>query len=297
MPAPALLRPMTLDDVAAVDRLTDDGFYDLDVRTHRTGWPEPARRSAARSAAWRRRLAHLVEHDGPGCWVAEDEDGALVGAVASMTRELMWLLATFVVRPGARGQGLGRQLLEAALSHGRGCLRGMLAASEDPLAVRRYRLAGFDLHPAMLLWGTVDRDVLPVVEHVRGGAPGDIDLMNSVDRQTRGAAHGADHELLVATYPLLVVDRAFGSGYAYLNEGGGPYLLAATSRRAATALLWECLAAGSPEVPVTVGHISAANPWAVDVGMAARMELHTRGYLALRGMQPPAPYLPCGTFL
>lgn len=287
---------MRPEDVAAVERLTDEGFYDLDVRTHRTGWPAPARRSPERSAAWRERLTHVLAHDPGGCWVAEGDAG-IAGAAASMNRELMWLLATFVVRPGAQGQGLGRQLLDAALSHGRGCLRGMLCASEDPLAARRYRLAGFDLHPAMLLWGPVAREVLPVVEHVREGSAGDIDLMNSVDRQTRGAAHGVDHEMLTKLYRLVVLDRATGTGYAYVEPGGGPYLLAATSRRAATALLWECLAATSPDRPATIPHMTAANTWAMDVGMTARMELHTRGYLALRGMAPPAPYLPSGHFL
>jgi GNAT superfamily N-acetyltransferase len=287
---------MRPEDVAAVERLTDEGFYDLDVRTYRTGWPVPARRSPERSAAWRDRIHHLLAHDPGGCWVAEDDAG-IAGAAASMNRELMWVLATFVVRPGVQGKGLGRQLLEAALSHGRGCLRGMLCASEDPLAARRYRLAGFDLHPAMLTWGPVAREVLPVVEHVREGSAADVDLMNSVDRQTRGAAHGVDHEMLTGLYRLVVVDRASGTGYAYVEPGGGPYLLAATSRRAATALLWECLAATSPDQPATVPHITAANSWAVDVGMAARMELHTRGYLALRGMAPPAPYLPSGHFL
>jgi hypothetical protein len=43
--------------------------------------------------------------------------------------------------------------------------------------------------------------------------------------------------------------------------------------------------------------VTAANEWAIDVGMAARLELHLDGYLALRGMSPPAPYVHHGTFL
>ena len=61
----------------------------------------------------------------------------------------MWILATYAVRPGLQGQGIGKALLAAALHHGRGCLRGMLSASADPKAVRRYRAAGFSLHPQM----------------------------------------------------------------------------------------------------------------------------------------------------
>jgi predicted N-acetyltransferase YhbS len=287
---------MRPEDVPAVERLTDEGFHDLDVRTHRAGRPAPTRRSAERSAAWQHRLRHLLAHDAAGCWVAEDDSG-IVGAAAALRRDTMWLLATFVVRPGRQRQGLGKQLLEAALAYGRGCLRGMIAASDDPAAVRRYRLAGFDVHPTMLLTGPVDRDVLPVVEHVRDATAADRDLMDSVDRQVRGAAHGVDHAVLGELYRAVVVDRPTGSGYAYVDRDGGPYLLAATSRRAATALLWETLAATSPDRPATVSHVTTGNGWAIDVGMAARMELHTRGYLALRGMGPPAPYLPSGQFL
>lgn len=296
MPADFYIRPMRPEDVPDVELLTAEAYYDLDMRTHRTGWPQPTRRGDAHSVAWQRRMCHLLTHDPGGCWVAEDASG-LIGIAASMRRELTWLLASFAVRPGLQGRGVGGHLLEAALSYGSGCLRAMLAASEDPRAVRRYRLAGFDLHPTMLLWGRVPRAALPVVEHVREGSAGDIDLMNSVDRRVRGSAHGVDHEVLAGLYRLVVVDRHTGSGYAYVEPGGGAYLLAATNRRTATSLLWESLAASSPDQPALVHHLTAANTWALDVGMAARMELHTRGYLAVRAMAPPAPYLPSGQFL
>jgi len=287
---------MAAEDVPAVERLTAEGFYELDVRTTPPEWPAPTPRSEAKAQAWRRRMAHILRHDGQGCWVAEDPSG-LIGVAAAMRRDLTWILATFVVRPGLQGRGAGRMLLDAALSYGSGCLRGMLAASGDPKAARRYRLAGFTLHPWMFLSGPVPRDLLPVVERVREGSAGDIDLMNSVDRQVRDAAHGVDHEVLTSTYRLVVADRTTGSGYAYVEPRGGPYLLAATNRRTATDLLWETLAASSPDASCTIAHVSAANEWAVDVGMAAGMSLYTSGYLALRHMKPPMPYLPSGHFL
>jgi hypothetical protein len=40
-----------------------------------------------------------------------------------------------------------------------------------------------------------------------------------------------------------------------------------------------------------------ANEWAVDVGLAARLDIGQEGYLALRGMREPAPYLASGQFL
>jgi GNAT superfamily N-acetyltransferase len=296
MAADYYVRPMVQADVPAVERLTDEAFLELDVRTHRTGWPEPAHREEVAAAEWRRRLSHLLRTDPRGCWVAED-GGGLLGAAASMRRDMTWLLATYAVRPGVQGRGIGRPLLDAALAYGAGCLRGMIASSDDPPAVRRYRLAGFTMHPTMLLWGAVPRASLPVVERVRDGSVGDVDLMNSVDRQVRDAAHGVDHEMLAGSHRLVVADRSTGSGYVYLKPDGSPYLLAATSRRTATDLLWEALAASAPETPVAVARISAVNEWAVDVGMTCRMELWTHGYLALRGMKPPAPYLPSGHFL
>ena len=291
-----VVRPMQPGDVAAVERLTSQAFYDVDVRTHRPGLPEPQQRPEERVVPWLARMRHMLEHDAPGCWVAED-DGRLVGAVAAVRRELMWALATFAVLPGEQGRGIGRALLDAAGEHARGCLRGMISASSDPAAVRLYHRAGFTLHPWMYLHGRVPREVLPVVERLREGGPGDVDLMDSVDRQVRGAAHGVDHQVLLTTYRLVVADRSTGSGYAYVLPEGGVHLLAATNRRTATDLLWEAVAASSPDRDCTIAHVSAQNAWAVDLGLAAGMRLETSGYLALLGMKPPAPYLPSPHFL
>jgi len=292
----ALIRPMTAADVAAAERLSSAAYYELDLRTHQRSWPDPSPRPPERAERWHLRTEHLLRTDPGGCWVAE-QGGELVGFATSLTRELMWILGSYAVRPGLQGHGIGRALLDAALHHGRGCLRGMLNASSDPKALRRYALAGFTLHPQLLLWGPVDRSLLPVIEYVREGTDGDRDLMDSLDRRTRGAAHGPDHDVLATELRLVVTDRPTGSGYAYVNQGGAPVVLAASSRRAATALMWEALAASDPQQPVEVGHVSPANGWAVDVAIAARLDVHTRGFLALRGMKEPTPYLPHPTLL
>jgi Acetyltransferase (GNAT) domain len=224
-----------------------------------------------------------------------DVDGEMVGFATSCTRELMWILASYAVRPRLQGQGIGKALLAAALYHGRGCLRAMFSSSADPKAVRRYRAAGFSLHPQMHLTGTVDRSAIPVVEKVRDGSMSDFELMDSVDRRVRGAAHGPDHPLLLGLYRLVVSDTSTGSGYAFHAADGTPLLLAATNRRTATRLLWECLAATGERA--LVPHVTAANEWAIDVGLAARLDLVQDGYLALRNMRPPAPYLHHGSLL
>jgi GNAT superfamily N-acetyltransferase len=290
------IRPMRPDDVAAVERLTSQSYYELDQRTSPRGASDPSPRSAARGLLWQRRVHHLLGTDPGGCWVAE-VDGAVVGTAVSFNRELMWVLASFAVRPDLQGAGIGAQLLAGALHHGRGCLRGILSASADPKAARRYKLAGFDLHPQMLLRGHVERSAIPVVDRVREGSAGDYDLMDSVDRRARGAAHGPDHAVLAAEFLLLVADRSTGSGYVYATETGSPVLLAATNRRTAADLTWSALAMSPPDVAVEIPHVTAANQWAIDLGIAARLDLHTLGYLAVRRMKPPAPYLHHGSFL
>ena len=292
----AVVRPMREADLEAFADITATAYHEVDTRTYQRSWPDPVRRPAARNGAWTNRTLAALRTDAGGCWVAE-LDGEVVGGAVSRVRELMWILASFAVRPEHQGRGIGTHLMAAAMHHGRGCLRGMLAASADPAAVRRYRLAGFDLHPQMLLTGVVDRAAIPVVDRVREGSAGDVDLLDSVDRQTRGAAHLSDHELLMAQFRLVVTDHTTGSGYAYVDDDGSPCLLAATNRRTAARLMWESLASSPPGAQVSVHHITAANAWALDVGLAAHMAIHQNGYLCLRGMTPPAPYLHHGSLL
>ncbi len=292
-----VVRPMRAADVEAAERLSAGSFHDLDRRVLRRSDPLPEPRTPERGRIWVERTHHLLGTDPGGCWVAEDGAG-LAGFATSLTRELLWVLSTYVVRPDVQGRGVGRVLLEAALHHGRGCLRGMLCSSDDPRAFRRYRQAGFTLHPNLSLQGRVDRSAIPTLRRVREATAGDTDLMDSVDRRTRGAAHGPDHALMQRTWRAVVCDAGTGSGYAYLDAGGGVALLAATDRRTATELLWTALADGSADGSVQqVHHVTAANEWAVDVAMAARMTVTTSGYLAVRGMRPPAPYLPSGALL
>jgi ribosomal protein S18 acetylase RimI-like enzyme len=291
----ALLRPMRSEDVPDAERLCDEAFLDADRALTPPALPAPVGRSPGRSREWIERTRHFLTTDPGGCWAAE-VNGTLVGFATSYRRDLTWFLATYAVRPGLQGAGIGRMLLDAALGHGRGCLRAMVSASGDPKAFRRYRLAGFTMHPQLALTGRVDRSAIPALRHVREGSGDDFALLDSVDRRCRDAAHGPDHELLARFHRLVVIDRPGSSGYAYLS-GSGPALVAATDRRTAAELLWESLASCPPDEPASVRHVTAVNDWAVDVGLAARLAVHQEGYLALRGMKPPMPYLHNGSFL
>lgn len=292
----ALIRPALESDLDALAAITATSYHAVDELTFQRSWPDPQPRPASRNRSWINRTRHTLETDPAGCWVAE-VDGAVVGGAISRVRELMWSLASFAVLPEHQGHGIGTQLMAAAMHHGRGCLRGMFAASADPGAVRRYRLAGFTLHPQMFVTGVVDRSEIPVIDRVREGSAGDIDLLNSIDRQTRGAAHLSDHEVLLEQFRLVVCERNSGSGYAYVDDLGSATLVAGTTRRTATDVLWEALGSSTPGTSVAVHHITAANEWAIDVGLAARMSVHQSGYLCLRGMAPPSPYIHHGSML
>jgi GNAT superfamily N-acetyltransferase len=285
-----MIRPMTADDVEEAERLCDEAFTPMAEPGMSTG------RTPLQQAQWRQRAAHLVATDPGGCWVA-DQDGVMLGFATSYRRDLTWFLATYAVQVGRQGQGIGRAVLDAALTHARGCLRGMLSASRDPKAFRRYRHAGFTMHPQMFLTGRVDRSAIPVVEHVRDGNESDFALLDSLDRRCRDAAHGPDHTVLLAQNRLVVLDRPSGSGYAYIGNGGRPAVVCATTRKVAGLLLWEAIASAPDDGLLTVPHVTVANEWAIDVGLAAGLAVDTGGYLALRGMKPPAPYLHHGALL
>jgi GNAT superfamily N-acetyltransferase len=279
---------MAADDVPVAERLSDEAFTPMAEPGMFTG------RSPEQQAMWEVRARHLLGTDPAGSWVAE-RDGEMLGFATSYRRDLTWFLATYAVRPHLQGQGLGRVLLDAALTHSRGCLRGMISSSRDPRAFRRYRQSGFTLHPQMFLHGRVDRSALPVVEHVRDGSEADFDLLDSLDRRRRDAAHGPDHAVLLAQNRLVVTDRPSGSGYAYITPEGKPAVVCASDRRTATSLLWEAVASATDQL--TIPHVTAANEWAIDVGLAAGLSVDTAGYLAVRGMKPPAPYLHHGALL
>ncbi|UMG92033.1 GNAT family N-acetyltransferase [Nocardioides sp. TF02-7] len=222
------------------EQISDRAFHELDLRTTPRDQPEPEPRSPEHSARWIARTLRFLEHDPGGCWVAEDADG-VAGFATSLVRERVWCLATYAVRPGLQGRGVGARLLEAAESHGDDCETGMLAASTDPRAVRRYWRAGFTLHPQVQLQGRVDRSRLRGADGVRAGGPDDRELADEVARRLRGGGHGPDHESLAGLGRMLVAEDRTGLGFAYADDAR-LHLLAATHPVTAQALLWECLA-------------------------------------------------------
>ncbi|WP_280429003.1 GNAT family N-acetyltransferase [Nocardia brasiliensis] len=285
------VRLMRTTDVPGAERASGLGFLEVDRHYRRVNEPEPEPRSEADAKQWSDRLRYFLTADPAGCWVATHDD-EVVGLAVSQNREQLWYLASYVVLPGQQGTGIGKRLMDAVLAHA-GDRAGMISASGHPGATRRYRLAGFSLHPQMRMVGTVDRSTLPAVTGLAEGTAEDFDWMDRLDQQLRGAGHGPDHGYLLGANRL-VVSRA-EPGYVYLDAHGNTKLLAAGQPDTARKLLWEALATAPGAM--LVNSITTANEWAIDVGLAARLDLFQEGYLALRGMEEPRPYLINGAFL
>jgi GNAT superfamily N-acetyltransferase len=195
------IRPLQLADVEATERVSDLTFVEADRRSRRVSDPEPEMRTADERAAWLERAAHFLAHDPGGCWIACRGDD-VIGFALAQRRGGCWYLWTYGVLPGHQGHGVGAALMDTVLAHAEG-LPGMLSSTIHPAATRRYRLAGFELHPQMRMVGEVDRTRLPAVADVVEGDTDDIEWMDELDVRRRGGGHGPDHELLLATHHLL----------------------------------------------------------------------------------------------
>ena len=100
----AVVRPMREGDLEAFGEITATSYYEVDARTYQRAWPDPVRRPPGRNGAWLDRTRAALRSDPGGCWVAE-VDGKVVGGAVSRVRELMWILASFAVRPELQGEG------------------------------------------------------------------------------------------------------------------------------------------------------------------------------------------------
>lgn len=239
------------------------------------------------------RLGHFLRTDPEGSFVAELE-GRVVGFAQSFVREGYWVLSLLATLPGNQGHGLGRRLLDAALATAPAGSPGTIQASRDPSALALYSSAGFSCHPAMKAEGAMSRPG-PPDPRVRTGGPGDIALVDAVDRRRRGAARGVDiaHMLGVAGNRLLLMEDR---GYAVARDDR-LITLGALDEGAAVALLQTALA-GIPEgATVEVAWLTSAQQWAIDTVVRAGIALHPYGAVMVRGMPgPPAPCIPSGGY-
>lgn len=274
------------EDAAGAHELAIAAFQDLSRRLHEP--PRPPGDPAAAHVRMRRVLAT----DPGGCWVTEDAAG-LTGAVLALLREGLWGLSLLVVRPDLQSTGIGSALLARALEYGAGARGGIILASPDARALRAYARAGFELHPTV--YATGEPQGVAAAPEVREFEPDDHELAAAVDRAVRGAAHGGDLDALAAGGSELLTFP--GRGYAAHREGAVK-TIAAFDDEAAAALLRTVLARVPNGADAEVEWLTGAQQWAIDVAVAARLELRTGGAVFLRGeVGTFRPYLPGGAYL
>ena len=298
------MRPEDAADAGAVADAALSALYPVEM---------PAAEAESRAPGRTARAAHLQRTDPGGCWVA-DADGRVVGAALGLVREGVWGLSLFGLLPAFQGQGLGRRLYERALAYGADQAGGIILSSSHAAAMRSYaRSPGFRLLPAVELSGAWDPRKLPAALRCR---PGDLDAdratLDAASRHVRGASHATDLPTLLARpgFGLLVLED---EGFAVAHEGS-PYVLAARTEAAPPAstaearaarteaaaedLLWGCMASGPRGGSVHAGFVTAANQWAIRVGLEAGLALSPDGPVFVRGdVGPMAPYLPSGAYL
>ena len=278
---------MRADDVAAADLVAFEALWGM--------VPRPGETLEARARRGQSRIAHLLETDPGGAWVAES-GGRVVGTALALVRDALWGLSLFAVEPVLQGNGVGRQLLDAALGYADGARGALILSSTDPKAMRRYARAGFALRPAVAAAGIVDRAALPARHpEIRAATGDDLGATEAVSRAVRGATHAPDlPNALAGGHELLVLgDRGF-----VLHRGGAPGLLAARDEETAQALLWAALGASAPGATVHVDFMSAGQDWAVAVALEAGLALSPDGPIFVRGeVGPLRPYLPSGAWL
>jgi GNAT superfamily N-acetyltransferase len=269
-----MLRPMTVDDADAVLDLME-AVWGADDRP-----PGLVR------------IRHLATTDPGGAWVTTGDDGAVDGAALALVREGLWGLSLLIVRPDRQSSGRGRELLAAAMRYGADVDKGIIIASADSRALRSYWRAGFTLRPAFDAEGPV-RVRPPAPAGVREGRwPSDRDLVDAISRSRRGAAHGPDADALLAAGCRLFVHD--GGGFAFAR-GGRAVLLAATDERIARELLRAVLHESERGIVWFIDH---DQQWALDVVLAAGLELKPAGATCIKGeVGPMAPYLPSGAYL
>ena len=272
---------MLADDVPAVAELTAAAF------SREIADEVDARR-------WRERNAYPLTTDPDGAFVAE-LDGRIVGVAQAIVRERLWVLSRLAVAPDIQSAGAGRDLFDRALEYGRTTDAGLIVSSNDPRALRLYAGSGFAMHPTFRADGLVDRRALPrnhagVIEDDRIDDP---ESLAGLTRAIRGAPYNGELRFALERGGRLL--RLGDRGFAVVDPAAGPFVLVARDEAAASALLWHALA--MTDGPIRVRWITSAQPWAIDVLVAARLELVAYGALCVRGAPGTLrPFLPSAPF-
>jgi len=217
-------RPARREDLEPALRIVQDAYNDLRARhglTPNVGVKPPSFQ------------AFCLARDPEGLWVAEADDGALVGFGFAWTRRRFWYLAQLFVRPGTQGEGIGRALLA----------RTMRTAERDgarncALVTMAYNTASTGLY---LRNGLCPREPLlrmaAPVRAIEAGAsgtgaleaapiepwPGCREWLGRIDEEVLGFRREEHHAFLLggpAARAVRIERAGRPAGYAYVSAEG-----------------------------------------------------------------------------
>lgn len=284
------VRRMTTGDVDAVVAVVRAANEDAERRAGR----EPEVPTDEQREAFRKGMERFVGRDPDGAWVAVHRSDGVVGMAQSIRRGAFWGLSMLFVDPHMQSQGVGRRLLDAALTYAAGSRVRMILTSSDPRALRRYALAGLAIHPTVEVAGEIDRRAIPGGIPGRAGDARDLNLVEEVDAALRGSRAEDVQFLLDVGAHMEVVESGAHRGYAVYRPNR-LLMLGATDDDTAALLLWRVLAEAGEGFGIW--GLTAAQNWAVQVALAARLRVTPAGPLFIDGRpHPPGPWVPSGWY-
>jgi GNAT superfamily N-acetyltransferase len=210
MPPAFSLRPATEADSRACYDVFRRSLFDL---LRRQGYRRPDQPDPDLDAQWPAYtpiFSHLAATHAEW-WVAERDDGALIGYARSIERAGLVELTEFFVAADARVSGVGRTLLERVFPLGMGTHRSIIATLDAP-AVALYLRFGVS-HQSTAL----DVSGAPQPVELPGGyetAPATVEEILAMEEAILGHARRPDVEFMLADRPGVVLRRA-GRPVAY----------------------------------------------------------------------------------
>ena len=278
------IRPMRDQDVVDADRVCAEVLYT----------PYAGEEEAARAARQHERIRHLADTDPGGCWVAEYE-GRVEGVGLSLVREGIWGFSLFGVAEALQGRGIGRELFDRCWDYGAGARAHLILSSTNPQAITIYARTGVPIRPCVAFAGIADLTRAPALDGVEDAGEAGIPVADAIGREVRGAGHGRDLRIPLASGARMLVfeDRAFA-----VARGGNVMLLAARDAEAAQRVLWAVLESAGPGATAMVDFLTAGQDWALSVCLDAGLRPSPDGPMFAGGaLGPLAPYVPSGAYL
>ena len=268
MPAPRRMRD---EDVPAVHELAEAAFGDLARRRHA---PDPSPRDPE--------VAHL--RDAPP---ARDRSRRLLGRRGrgrdtrrrrdrARPRGSLGPLAAGRAARAVQSGGHRPRAARPSARYGEAAAGGVIAASSDPRALRAYARAGFELHPRLFAVARAACTVEPAPEvrpvHERRPRPGRT-------RRSRGARRRRTAPTSTCSPPPAASCSSLPErGYADRTADGERQDCSPAADDEAAATLLRTVLARIPAGGARRGRLdNRAQQWAVDVAVAARLELRCAG--------------------